>query len=218
MKPVLTEQELAEIRTRIEAAERETAGEIVPYVVARSDDYEAVVWRGAAAAGALFLILTLLIYLFYDGWSLGWLYTGVGLAIGVVASFFIGTMLVLTTPRFFRLMAGASLMERRVRARANRAFADERIYETANRNGILIFVSVWEHRIEVVADAGIIAQVAASEWETVVSTVADRLKRRELAAALSAGVDACAEILKKGGLGPSDSDDNELPNEAMIGE
>ncbi len=38
------------IRDAVGRAEERTAGEIVPVVVPRSDDYEVAVWRGVGAA------------------------------------------------------------------------------------------------------------------------------------------------------------------------
>ena len=218
MKPVLSESDFERIRARITEAERGTSGEIVPYVVARSDNYEAVVWRGAAATGTVFLMATMLMYIFYRGWSLGSLYTGIGLAVGLVASFLLGVGLVLTSEVFFRLMAGESLLARRSRARANRAFIEERIYDTKDRTGILIFVSLWEHRIEVVPDEGITQAVSPDVWDSVVTSVGEKLKRGDLAEALAAGIDACGAILRSSGLEASPDDINELDDDLRIGD
>jgi len=217
-EPLLDQADLERISSQITAAEEGSSGEVVPFVVARSDNYEAVIWRGAAASGAVFLLVTLLVYVFYEGWSLGWLYTGIGLAFGLVLAFLLGIVTTLTSDRFFRFMAGRDLLARRCRARANRAFIEERIYETRDRTGILIFVSLRERRIEVVADGGISAVVDDGSWENVVAEVRQGLQRHDLAGALLAGVGLCGEILRGSGLKARPDDPNELRDELRISE
>jgi len=217
MKPALSDIELERIRTSIARAEEGTSGEIVPFVVARSDRYEVVMWRGAAAAAALFLVATLLIYLFYRGWSLGWLYTGIGMALGIVASFLIGIALVVWSPRAFRLVAGQRLLASRVRGRAERAFIKEGVFRTKQRTGILILVSLQERRIEILVDEGISKVVPTDSWSTVVEAARTELRRGDLAEALVAGVDACGAILRESGLTATRDDLNELGDELRFG-
>ncbi len=217
MKPSLNENDLSRIRDRISHAEKGTSGEIVPYVVAQSDDYEVVIWRGAAAAATLFLVVTLLIYLFYQGWSLGWLYSGIGLAVGLVISVLAGVALVLFFTPVFRAMAGASLLATRVRGRAERAFIKEGVFQTRDRTGILILLSLRERRIEVLADEGISDAVPADAWNTVIDAARTELRRGDLTEALVAGVDACGVILRQSGLTAAEDDSNELDDELRFG-
>ena len=52
--------DLDHIQEAVGRAEERTAGEVVPVVVPRSDDYEEAVWRGAGAAILLTLLVVLL--------------------------------------------------------------------------------------------------------------------------------------------------------------
>ena len=217
MKPVLTDSELDAIKSSIESAEHGVSGEIVPYVVARSDNYEAVVWRGAAAATALFLLFTMAVNLLYEGWEFGWLFTGLGVSVGIAVSALAGVLLTLFNGAVFRLLAGERLLTARCRARANRAFIEEGVFQTAGRTGILIFVSVREHRIQVVADEGIASKVEEAVWAKVVDAVAGSLRRGRLAEALEAGVTECGRILSSAGLEAADTE-NELGDELRFGD
>jgi putative membrane protein len=217
MKPILTEDELERIRRAIVDAEAGTSAEIVPYVVASSDDYEVVLWRGAALSGALFSIVALLVYVFYQGWSLGWLYTGIGFAIWIMLGFAVGVSVAAFVPKVFRMVAGRALLVKRVQARARRAFIEEGIFRTEAQTGILIFVSIRERRIEVIADQGVASAVPAGSWERVVGAVQPELRRAKLAQALVEGIRVCGVLVREIGLTADPQDRNELGDELRIG-
>ena len=80
MKEWLSSEDLERIRQAVAEAERLTSGEIVPYVVPRSDTYDGIAWKGAGIAAALALAFTAVVFQFYEGWGLGWLHTGWGTA------------------------------------------------------------------------------------------------------------------------------------------
>ena len=61
---LFSEQDLSRIKHAVEDAEKKTSGEIVPYVVQQSDDYERAVWRGASAAGGLAVLIFLAVHAF----------------------------------------------------------------------------------------------------------------------------------------------------------
>ena len=49
-------EDLERIKAAVATAEGQTSGEIVPYYVERSDDYDESVWRGGVAAGLIALL------------------------------------------------------------------------------------------------------------------------------------------------------------------
>ena len=51
------------------------------------------------------------------------------------------------------------------RARAVELFSTLRVWDTAENSGILIYVQLVEHRVEILADRGIAARVAQAEWD-----------------------------------------------------
>lgn len=217
MTVTFSEDDFERVRSHIARAEKGSSVEIVPYVVWRSDNYEVVGWRGAAVASTFFLVAALLIYLFYQGWGLGWLYTGPGAAIGFAVSGVAGAWIVRSSAPLFRLVAGSRLLARRARDRAERAFIEERIFRTNAATGILIFISLWEHRIEVIADTAVSSVVPSGAWEQVVEAARAELRRGEVVAALVAAVDACGEIVKASGLAAELGDSNELDDALRVG-
>jgi putative membrane protein len=209
----LSGNDLERIRAAVVAAEAGTSGEIVPCVVDTSDSYEVVKWRASAAAVASFLTVTLLVYLFYRGWALGWLYSGLGLSVGVVLSALIGVSLVSFSRLAFRFIAGSALLASRVRANAERMFIREGVFRTEKRTGILILVSIQERRIEIVADVGITDAIDAGSWNSVIEPVSKELRQNDLAEALIVGATACGELLRTNGFVAAKDDSNELPDD-----
>ena len=53
------------------------------------------------------------------------------------------------------------------RARAVDLFSTLRVWDTAENSGILIYVQLVEHRVEILADRGIAARVPQAEWDAI---------------------------------------------------
>lgn len=213
---ILTEEERARISAAIADAELQTSGEIVPFIVSRSDRYEVVVWRGAALGALLSVFAALLLMQFYAGWGLGWLYTGWGTAsVGVVGAF-VGAILVARIPALKRGLAGPALLSERVHDRAMRAFVEEEVFDTRDRTGILLFVSLLEHRIEVLGDVGINRKVEPEEWVEVVDRIRVGIRSGRLAEGFVEAIGMCGTLLHRRGVHIRPDDDDELPNEVRI--
>ena len=55
-----------------------------------------------------------------------------------------------------------------VHRRAAEEFLAQNLYTTAGRTGVLLFVSLAEQRVEIIADSGIDARVAKGTWQKIV--------------------------------------------------
>ena len=62
-------------------------------------------------------------------------------------------------------------------ARARQVFGQLGIWDTEHNNGVLIYVLLAEHRIEIVADRGIARHVAPEEWAAVCAHMRDAYAR-----------------------------------------
>ena len=60
--------------------------------------------------------------------------------------------------------------------RAIRIFERLGMHRTAERNGVLIYVSVSDHKLAVIGDAGIHERVGEAYWRELVDAVRDRLR------------------------------------------
>ncbi|MDX1532214.1 MAG: hypothetical protein R3362_11860 [Rhodothermales bacterium] len=218
MKPILSETELERIREAVGEAERRTSGEIVPYIVERSGGYEVAVWRGAAFAAVAAMLLAVLLLQFYGGWGLGWLYTAWGMALVASTAGTLGAVLTATVAPLKRWLAGADRLDRRVHRRAGLAFLEEEVFTTRDRTGILLFVSLFEHRIEVLGDAGINSRVTPDEWAAVVDTIRAGVKGGHLADGLIEAVGMCGRLLEEKGVAIRHDDTDELPDNVRLRE
>jgi uncharacterized membrane protein len=59
------------------------------------------------------------------------------------------------------------------RTRAHQVFAQLSVWDTELNTGVLFYVLMAEHRIEIIADRGIAAKVAASEWDAICTRMRD---------------------------------------------
>lgn len=216
MKDVFSDQDREQIREAIARAEERTAGEIVPVVVPMSDPYEVTIWKGGALAASLSLAFAMLIFHFYHGWGFGWLHTGWGTAFLTLAAGVAGGLAGAYLSPVKRLLAGSDDMTRAVHRRAMKAFVDEEVFATRDRTGILIFISLLEHRIEVLGDAGINSRVSPDEWVEVIEQIRTGIRSRTAADGIVKAIDTCGRLLEKSGVEVREDDTDELSNELRI--
>jgi len=210
MKSMIDRLDLERIQEAVGRAEERTAGEIVPVVVPRSDDYEEAVWRGAAVAVLLALVAVLLTLRFYTGWGLGWLFAPWGVALSVLAAGTVGALLAQYVYPLQRLLAGGDRLNETVHRRALQAFVEEEVFDTRDRTGILLFVSLREHRIEVVGDTGINQEVDPDDWAEVVARIQRGIKNDNLTEGLVEAIEMCGRLLERKGVDIRPDDENEL--------
>lgn len=213
MRTLFTEADLQRVRDAIAKAERQTSGEIVPVVIAQSDDYDVAVWRGAAFAALLALAMVGLIHVFYGGWGLAWLYSGLGVAFTALAAGILGALAGGYIRAAKRFLAGDALLDRTVHHRAMRAFVEEEVFKTRDRTGILLFVSLLEHRIEVIGDEGINQKVTVEDWADVVAAIRAGIVEKRFAEGILRAVELCGDLLDRKGVAIQPDDSNELPND-----
>ncbi|MFB6247776.1 MAG: TPM domain-containing protein [Salinibacter sp.] len=206
------------IREAVQRAESRTAGEIVPVLVPRSGDYEVVTWRGAAAGSLLVLAAVLLVLQFYDGWGLGWLYTPWGVVLTALGGGTAGALLATYVPRTQRLLAGADLLDETVHRRALQSFVEEEVFDTRDRTGILLFVSLREHRIEVLGDSGINQQVDPDDWAEIVARIRKGIRKDNLTEGLVEAIEMCGHLLERRGVNIRPDDENELADQVRTPE
>ncbi len=138
-----------------------------------------------------------------------WLMGFVMLAVTAV-SFFIANI-----PVIDRLIIPQAVRNRRVFERAVRYFAESGAYKTQAHTGIVIFISVLEHRVVVLADEGIAAKITDSEWQHVCSTVIGGIKTKTVGSALCNAVQQCGVILAQY-FPAADTEKNELSNGLVV--
>jgi len=211
MDDLFSDDDRKRIADAIDEAEAATSAEIVPYVVVQSDTYPAVRWRGGVlgallvvSAAALLRIAPLSILTPY----LTDLYVlpaalGVGLAGAVAAG---------ALPPLTRALTPPDERGRAVYRRAVEVFLEHELFDTRNRTGILLFVSLNEHRIEVLADRGIDEQVDDTAWTDVTDHIRRGIEDDRLTQGLLNGIERCEKVLDEHGLEARPDGEDELAN------
>jgi uncharacterized membrane protein len=99
------------------------------------------------------------------------------------------------------------------RDRAHDVFAQLRVWDTRANNGVLVYLLLADHRIEIVADRGLAGLVGEAQWRRACALMEARLRAGEPEAAIVDGVGSIADLLAAHfPRAPGDADQNELPD------
>lgn len=103
------------------------------------------------------------------------------------------------------------------RERAVMLFSKYRVWDTAHNNGVLIYLLMPEHAIEIVADRGLAQHVSAQEWRAVVTQMSTHFQKQNYEDGLTLALDAVTARLAAHFPRSADSPaDNELPDAPVI--
>jgi len=158
----------ARIAEAVRAVEARTSGEVAVVWTPRAADY--ALYRGLWAL-ALAALAAAEVSVRAVGLSATWLPA-------LTALLALPLYVVLGFGPFARRLVPDALLAQEVHRRAQVAFLDFGVTETAAQSGVLLFLSELEHRVVILADRGIAARVEQSVWQAVVD---------ELIVALRAG-------------------------------
>lgn len=204
---VFSEADREAIRAATAEAERVTSGELVVYVVERCDPHPEVACKGALIGGAIGAVCAAIAVRLFGGWGApDYLWLLIGLQLGLLAGW-----LASRVEGIARRLISDEALESRADGRAAEAFIEERVFATAARTGVLIFVALFEHRVLVLADDGIRERVGEGAWHDIAAGVATGIRGGAPASALVEAVGRCARLLDERGV-PADVA-NELSNE-----
>ncbi len=213
LRNLFTEADLEAIRSATARAERNTSGEVVTYVVARSDSYAASRWQAATLAALSLSFVAAAWHLAGGYWGgSAWLWGVLPATAGAAG----GYLAVLLIRPLQRLLTAPETIERRVRRRAAEAFLEEEVFRTRDRSGILLFLSLFERRVVVLADTGINALVEPKEWKGLCDRLAAGVRSGQPGPALVEAIDQCGDLLRQRGVAARPDDQNELRDELRL--
>ena len=103
------------------------------------------------------------------------------------------------------------------RERAEMLFGKLRVWDTANRNGVLIYLLLADHAIEIVADRGLNACVDPATWSQIAEHMADDFRQHRFEQGLTRALDEVSALLIKHCPAPANATRlNELPNRPVL--
>ena len=224
---ILSDAEHQKLADAIRRAETNTSGEIF-CILSEADSYYPQVALAWAAAVALLVPYLLwlagidIAMLMPAGWQpghgedaatiayhrLGFTYTVLPIVLFILSY---GLALV---PPVSRLLTPRRIRRQHVHRVALEQFRAKGLHRTAERTGVLIFVSLSDRQAEVLADEGIYAKVSPESWSDVTAAVIAGIKRNEVEAGLVEGVERAGSLLAEH-FPPRGGNLNELPDKVV---
>jgi len=204
----LTPEEQDNITSCVKRMEKQTSGEIVPMIVSESHSYPL-----ASVTGAVFISLPTALFItrligshFWIGPDNMWLFL-----VCFSTLYTLSYLLVKHTSWLKRMFLSPSRADEEVREAATTAFFTEGLYRTQAENGILLYISVFERRVWILADSGINEKIPTTQWQEIVDLVTTGVKNNNQCEAICTAVTKIGEILTE--FFPiGDDDKNELHN------
>ncbi len=216
----LSEQDHAKVTAAVTAAEANTDGEIVTVVARASDKYHDVALHWSVLA--MLLVLALLAVFpgvaagiharLIDAWAqetpAGAYYT---IALVLMAATFLVTRFALAPVAARMVVTPGATKERRVRAKALELFRTGAEKRTKGATGVLLYLSLAEHRAELIADEAIHSRVSEEVWGHAMAALVLAVKDGRPGDGMAAAVGEIGVVLAEH-FPRSEGDTNELPD------
>ncbi|MBI3858331.1 MAG: hypothetical protein HY293_21825, partial [Planctomycetes bacterium] len=133
----------------------------------------------------------------------------------IMVGWLLGMNLAKRIPWLKRLGVSRGVMTARVLIAAHHAFDSLHVHKTAGGTGVVIYVSLFEHRVCVWADRTVSAKIPESEWKEITEGLVRALGEGKPREGLVEAIRKCGEVLGKH-FPVKPRDVNELPNELRI--
>lgn len=218
----LTDDDRRAVAAAIAETEQTTSGEIYCIVARASADYREVPLAWAALAALVPPLLAAGL-----GWTPWWPQSGWAVQAGagdvtrallgyaaVQAALFALTAALVSIPAVKAALTPAPLKRARVRRAAVELFLTHGLHATEARTGVLLYASLAERRVEVVADETIHRQVDAEVWGDAAAALTASLSKGRIAAGFTEAVRLCGAVLAER-FPPSAANRDELPNRVV---
>ena len=203
---VLDEDGQRLVHAAVEKAERRTVGEILPVVVERSDPHPGAEWMAAL----VFVLVGSSALLAWMPWQEPVEVLLIQILLGG-AGFGLARLL----PDFKRIFVFEDRANGVTQEQAFQEFFAQGLHKTEAATGVLIFVSLFERRVVILADEGIDSKVDAAFWANTDDLILEGIHRGALAEGLVAGIDRAGELLAE--YFPwREGDRNEIPDRVIV--
>jgi len=200
----LTPEDEKRITDAIRTAEQKTCGEIFCVVAGASSNYSFV---SIARAALVALAVPLPLFFFTSLWADEIYLTQILVFVGCAVLFSLPGLRHRLVPRWVK--------RDRASFEAKRQFAAHGLHLTEARTGVLIFASLAERHVEIVADAGINAKVSQETWDRAVEAMIKEIKAGRPVQGFIEAIKICGDVLATH-FPPGAIDKDELPNKLVV--
>lgn len=192
------------IESAVHEAEQGHHGEILPLILKQSDFYPAAHFRSALffAIFTPLIMYYLPIHIADPIWYL-W---------GQIPALLIGYLLAYTDI-FKRLFSTSAEFNEEVHQKAVESFMNYNLHKTKKDAGVLIMISLLEHRVKILADHGFDEIMNEKDWKALTNGLASEIKNNKLNEGLRDTIFEVGKImLKNFPLSDNEKYTNEIPN------
>jgi putative membrane protein len=196
----VTPAEAETIAAHVARIESRTGVHVVTAVVARSDSYVELPWKAfafGATVAALFIVIR-------DALRPEWVTASTPLlqAVSILAAGAAAALAAVLIPALARLFLPSARRHVEVQVHARSLFLRYELHRAALHTGVLILLSLFERRIEIVPDAGFRNRVTDADWDAIVARMTPRLRRETPFHALQEALTALETLLVDKGFRP----------------
>jgi putative membrane protein len=200
-----TDEEMVRIKAEVARAESLTSGEIAAITVDQSDSYREAEILGAVLLSGFFSLVFSVATAHHTIWAY---------IPAVFLLYFPALLLMRRFPRLKLPFAGSRRIAEAVRDRALRAFYEKGLYRTREETGVLIFISLLEHKVWILGDRGINARIEPESWQRYALELSTGIKEGRACEALCSVISECGQELSRH-FPRSRDDRNELSDDLL---
>lgn len=225
----VTPEDHERIAEAIAMAELTTAGEIYCIVAEEVSDYRETPLAWAAGAALVLPAFALLLGFrpdalsrLFGGWTVGHAAAGDATVLSALTTYillqaavFVIVGVLVAIPAVRRALTPKAVKAERVHDAALQQFFAKGMHLTEGRTGVLLFVSLADHRAEVIADEGIYAAAPHQVWDEVVALLINGIKHERLGDGFVAAIERTGQILAQH-VPPTGANPNERPDELHV--
>lgn len=193
------------IEKAIQRAESQSRGEIVMMLVKSSAFY----WENHLIRIVIFLLAGSL-FSFLESYFLGFSEVFSHLYRWQLGITSLG-LWITSFSEISRKLISQKTLQKKVQLRAIKEFFKQGLTKTKEATGILIFVSEFEKRVQILADSGINAKVDPKTWQKQVNEIVSGVKAKDSGKAVAKAIEEMGELLATH-FPTRGENPNELPN------
>jgi putative membrane protein len=211
--PYLVAADAAAVDQLVARVESRTGVQIATAIVGRSDAYTELPWKAFALGASL----SAFVLVAADAWNPQWVtpYTALLHAAAILLSAAALAAAAMFVPAFARLLLRRHRAEIETRRYAESLFFRRGLFRTRARTAVLILISLFERRIDIIADDGLQSRVAPADWDGVIARMTPHLRNERPFDAVRDALDAVEALLISKGFQGDPRANDELPNRVI---
>ncbi|NJM25985.1 MAG: hypothetical protein HC859_11365 [Bacteroidia bacterium] len=180
------------VKAAVRSAEAKISGEIVPVIVESSGRYIVANYRASMVLATLVFLMIIVFDRYFPALAV---YDPLSILAIVLLGGGVGGLIPIVLPQAKRALLSQGHLDRVTRQRAETIFLEEEVFNTRHRTGIMIFLSLFEHEVIVMADRGISKVVDQKTWDKLVADLVTMIGKGKMIDGLESAIDQCGHVL-----------------------